>query len=178
MPKSPYAASKQVTEILSKLYTQTFGLEVVALRYFNVYGPGQSPDSAYAAAIPIFLRKMITRQPVVIFGDGGQTRDFVFVGDVVRANLMAADHPAAAGQVINICSGAETSLLDLLRVMNRLFPNSPPYMLTEPRSGDIYKSLGNPALAEQLIGFKAKTKLESGLERTADWYKKVLARHG
>jgi UDP-N-acetylglucosamine/UDP-N-acetyl-alpha-D-glucosaminouronate 4-epimerase len=168
-PLSPYAASKCVCEMLGAFNTQAFGLEVVTLRYFNVYGPLQRPDSMYAAAIPIFLRQMLNGNPVTIFGDGRQTRDFVFIDDVVRANLLAADHPAAAGQIINICSGAETSLLDLLDLLYKLLPDAPRNVFDKPRKGDIYKSLGSAELAEHVIGFKAQTDLANGLKATLNW---------
>lgn len=170
-PMSPYAVSKRVDEMYAALYTQSFGFEVAALRYFNVYGPRQRPDSMYAAAVPIFIRRMMDGKPVTVFGDGGQTRDLIFVGDVVRANLIAAEHPAAPGQVFNVCTGRETRLLDLLEVIHKLFPNSPEHVFAEPRAGDIYKSLGSPMRAEQTIGFKAQTKLADGLKETAEWMK-------
>lgn len=168
-PMSPYAVSKRVTEMLGALYTQSFALEVVALRYFNVYGPRQRPDSMYAAAIPIFLRRMIENRPVTVFGDGGQTRDFVFIDDVVRANLIAAEHPAAAGQIFNVCSGYEASLLKLLGVIHELFPDAPDHVFDEPRMGDIYRSFGSTEFAENLIGYKAQIDLANGLKKTADW---------
>lgn len=168
-PMSPYAVSKRVDEMYAALYTQSFGLEAAALRYFNVYGPRQRPDSMYAAAVPIFIRRLRDDKPVTIFGDGGQTRDLIFVGDVVRANLIAAQHPAAAGQVFNICTGLETRVNDLVNVLYQLFPSAPKAVYTEPRAGDIYKSLGSPAKAEQMIGFKPQVSLADGLRETVKW---------
>ena len=120
-PLSPYAVSKRVDEMFTQLYTQSFGLEVVALRYFNVYGPRQRPDSMYAAAVPIFIRCLRDNKPVTVFGDGGQTRDLIFVGDVVRANLIASEHPWAPGKILNICTGESTCILDLLDVLYPTF---------------------------------------------------------
>jgi len=168
-PFSPYAVSKRVDEIFAQLYTNSFGLEVVALRYFNVYGPRQRPDSVYAAAVPIFIRRLRDGKPITIFGDGGQTRDLIFVGDVARANIIASEHPSAAGKIFNICTGHSTRILDLLDVLFRLFPNSPKPVFAPPRAGDIHKSLGCPDRAEELIGFKAETSLADGLEETVDW---------
>jgi UDP-glucose 4-epimerase len=168
-PLSPYAVSKRVDEMFAQLYTNSFGLEVAALRYFNVYGPRQRPDSMYAAAVPIFIRRLRDGKSVTIFGDGNQTRDLIFVGDVVRANLIASEHPSATGKVFNICTGQSTRLLDLLDVLFKLFPNSPKSVLGPPRAGDIYKSLGCPDKAEELIGFKAQTSLADGLKETVDW---------
>ncbi len=168
-PLSPYAASKSADELYAAMYTRAFGLEVVALRYFNVYGPRQRPDSMYAAAVPIFIRRRLDNKPVTVYGDGKQTRDLIFVRDVAQANLMAAEHPAAPGQVFNICTGRETAILDLLDVLDTLCPGSPAPVFAEPRPGDIYKSLGSPAKALNLLGFRADTSLRDGLKATLEW---------
>jgi UDP-glucose 4-epimerase len=166
---SPYAASKRVDEIYAQMYTQAFGLDVVALRYFNVYGPRQRPDSMYAAAVPIFVRRLLDGKPVTIFGDGGQTRDLINVRDVVRANLVASEHPAAPGQVFNVCTGQETRLLDLLEVLYDLFPGAPEPVFAEPRAGDIYRSVGSPEFTTRTIGFQAEVSLDEGLKETVAW---------
>jgi nucleoside-diphosphate-sugar epimerase len=166
---SPYAASKQVTEIYAGVYARAYGLPVIALRYFNVYGPRQSPDSDYAAAIPIFIRRMLDDEAPTVYGDGYQRRDFVYVKDVVRANLLAAEAPEAAGQAFNVCSGKETSLIDLLEVLAEVLPGSPPPQFAPPRSGDIYRSLGDPSLAVRTLGFTAETSLADGLAETVAW---------
>jgi UDP-N-acetylglucosamine/UDP-N-acetyl-alpha-D-glucosaminouronate 4-epimerase len=168
-PQSPYAASKQMTEILAALYTRALGLEVAALRYFNVYGPRQRPDTQYAAAVPIFIRQLRSGRAPTIFGDGTQTRDLVFVGDVVRANLAAAEHPAAPGEVFNICTGLSNSILDLLEALYQLIPGAPPPVFAEPRPGDIHASVGNPAKAKSLLGFAAESSLLTGLKKTLEW---------
>lgn len=163
-PLSPYAVSKRVDELYAELYTRSFGLDVVALRYFNVYGPRQRPDSMYAAAVPIFARRLLDGKSITIYGDGGQTRDLVYVGDVVRANLLASEHPDAPGQVFNICTGDEIRVIDLVEVLMDLFPNAPAPEFAPPRAGDIYRSVGSPAKAEKILGFKAQTSLEEGLK--------------
>jgi UDP-glucose 4-epimerase len=168
-PKSPYAVSKRVDEMYAELFTNSFGFEVVALRYFNVYGPRQRPDSMYAAAVPIFARRLLDHKPVTIFGDGGQTRDLINVHDVVRANLLASEHPNAAGQIFNICTGVETRLLDLLDVMYELLPNSPTHELAAPRQGDIYRSVGSPQKAADVMSFRAGVSLADGLKEVIDW---------
>jgi len=168
-PLSPYAASKCVDEIYGQLYTTSFGLEVVGLRYFNVYGPRQSPDSQYAAAVPIFIRRLLENKPITIFGDGGQTRDLIFVGDVARANLMAAAHPSAPGRVFNICTGQETRINDLIEILQDLFPSAPMPEFAEPRAGDIYRSIGSPQKAADLLGFRAGVSLAEGLRQTVEW---------
>lgn len=168
-PRSPYAVSKRVDEMYAELFTGSFGFEVVALRYFNVYGPRQRPDSMYAAAVPIFARRLLDNKPVTVFGDGGQTRDLINVHDVVCANLIASEHPNAAGNVFNICTGVETRLLDLLDVMYELLPNAPEPEFAAPRAGDIYRSVGSPQKAAQVMGFRAQVSLVDGLKETVDW---------
>jgi UDP-glucose 4-epimerase len=168
-PKSPYAVSKRVDEMYADLFTNSFDFEVVALRYFNVYGPRQRPDSMYAAAVPIFARRLLDGKPVTVFGDGGQTRDLINIHDVVRANLLASEHPGAAGKVFNVCTGIETRLLDLIEVLYDLFPNAPVPEFAAPRSGDIYRSVGSPQKALDVMGFKAQVSLEDGLREVVEW---------
>ncbi|MCK6582080.1 MAG: NAD-dependent epimerase/dehydratase family protein [Anaerolineales bacterium] len=160
---SPYAVSKRVDELYGQLYTTSFNFEVVALRYFNVYGPRQRPDSMYAAAVPIFIRRMLDNKPITIFGDGGQSRDLVNVRDVVRANLLAAEHPAAPGQIFNVCTGVETRLLDLIDILYDIFPDAPKHIHAEPRAGDIYRSIGTPKKIMDMLGFKPQVSLADGL---------------
>ena len=169
-PVSPYALSKQVNELYARLYTQTFNLPVTALRYFNVYGPRQRPDSDYAAAISIFTRRLVNGEPITIYGDGKQSRDFIFVKDVVCANLMAAESNAA-GEAFNICTGRETSLLDLLEELSEISPRQPEVRFDAPRPGDIYRSYGNPEKAAAMLGFRAQTTLANGLAQTVEWMK-------
>lgn len=168
-PMSAYAVSKCADEMYGALYSRSFGLEVCSLRYFNVYGPRQRPDSMYAAAVPIFIRRLLDKKAVTIFGDGKQTRDLIYVGDVVRANLIAAEHPAAAGQVLNICTGQATGILELLDVLRRIFPRVAAPAFAGRRAGDIYASVGSAAKAEEIIGFRASTALEEGLRATVQW---------
>ncbi|HEY3313384.1 MAG TPA: SDR family oxidoreductase [Anaerolineales bacterium] len=170
-PLSPYAVSKRVDELYAELYTRSFGLDVVALRYFNVYGPRQRPDSMYAAAVPIFARRLIDGQPITIYGDGGQTRDLVYVGDIVRANLAASVHSAAPGQVFNICSGDEIRVIDLVEVLMDLFPAAAAPVFSSARPGDIYRSVGSPRKAAEIIGFRPLTSLADGLKAVVDWMK-------
>jgi UDP-glucose 4-epimerase len=168
-PLSPYATSKLVDELYAALYTQSLGMEVCALRYFNVFGPRQRPDTQYAAAVPIFIRQLLGREAPTIFGDGGQTRDLIFVGDIVRANLLAAEHPAAAGEVLNVCTGRKTRILDLVESLYELIPGAPAPQFAAPRSGDIYESVGSPAKAQSMLGFAAETSLQAGLKETVAW---------
>ncbi len=169
-PLSPYALSKQVNEQYARLYTRTFNLPVTSLRYFNVYGPRQRPDSAYAAAISIFSRRLVNGEPITLYGDGRQSRDFIFVKDVVRANLLAAGSDSA-GEVFNICTGSETTLLDLVETLSEISPRQPEVRFEARRAGDIYRSLGDPGKAAAILGFRAGTSLEIGLAQTMEWMK-------
>lgn len=168
-PLSPYAASKLIDEILARLYTDQLGLDVVALRYFNVYGPRQNPKSDYAAVIPIFIRRLLDEEEPVVYGDGGQTRDFIYVADVVRANLLAADSRSAAGQAVNVCSGQETSLLDLIGILSKLFNREIQPEFQETRAGDIYRSVGDPSLSGEVLEFAPQVSLPEGLQATLAW---------
>jgi UDP-glucose 4-epimerase len=166
---SPYAASKNVNEIMAGLFTRAYDFEVTCLRYFNVFGPRQRPDSQYAAAIPLFIRKCLEDKPITIFGDGGQTRDLIFIDDVVKANLIAAEHKDAPGKVFNVCTGRETRIMDLIEELQALFPNAKNPIFVEPRPGDIYRSAGSPMKALKELGFHAETTLAEGLKATVAW---------
>jgi UDP-glucose 4-epimerase len=141
----------------------------VALRYFNVYGPRQNPESDYAAVIPIFIKKILAGENPTIYGDGGQSRDFVFIDDIVRANLLAAESNQAAGRVINICSGIEINLLQLVENLSTIFGREVQPNFARERPGDIYRSSGDPALAENILEFKPQMDLETGLRKTVSW---------
>jgi UDP-glucose 4-epimerase len=169
MSLSPYAASKRVNEIYADLYTRTTEMGVTALRYFNVYGPRQSPASDYAAVIPIFIHRLLEGKAARIHGDGLQSRDFVFVEDIARANLIAADRPQAAGEIINICSGEEITILDILNTLREIIPDTPEPAYGPPRPGDIYRSVGDPSRAERILNFRPRTGLDEGLRETVDW---------
>ena len=169
-PLSPYALSKQVNELYAGLHSRVFGLPTVALRYFNVYGPRQRPDSDYAAAIPIFINRLIARQPIIIHGDGKQSRDFIYVKDVVRANLLAAEFEAS-GKAFNVCTGCETTLLDLVKVLTEISGANPQVSFDPPRAGDIRRSVGNPKKAADQLKFQAEVSLAEGLAETMKWMK-------
>jgi UDP-glucose 4-epimerase len=170
-PLSPYATSKYISEILSQMYTHQLGLEVVAMRYFNIFGPRQNPDSDYAAVIPRFIQKMILSEIPLIYGDGNQSRDFVFISDVVRANLLAGQADTAPGQVINVCGGMEISVMDLLKTLSHVFDRDIDPIFKDSREGDIYRSVGDVSLAREVLGFQPETSLRSGLEATVEWMK-------
>lgn len=169
-PLSPYALSKQIGEQYMRFYWRLFGLPTVSLRYYNVYGPRQRPDSPYAAAIPLFAHRLLRGEPLTVYGDGKQSRDFIFVEDVVRANLLAAAS-AVNGEELNVCTGVETSVLDLVQALAAYADRAPEVHFAPPRPGDIYRSLGDSSKAERLIGFRAQVPLEQGLRQTLDWMK-------
>ncbi len=166
---SPYAASKLTNETYAGLYTRALCLPVVSLRYFNVYGPRQSSESDYAAVVPIFIRHLLDKQPPTIYGDGHQKRDFINVSDVVRANILAAESPQAAGKIFNICTGQGISLLDLIETLSEIILDGPVPLFAPPRAGDIYISLGDPTHAAQALGFRAQVSLAEGLAETSGW---------
>lgn len=168
-PMSPYGVSKRVTEIYAELYTRSFGLDVVALRYFNVYGPRQRPDSMYAAAVPIFTRKLVDGQQVTIFGDGLQSRDLVYVGDIVRANIIASQHPNAPGEIFNISSGTEITINELVGTLLEHFPGAAPVSYQPARAGDIYRSLGDTHKTRSTLGYSTITSLKDGLKAVVSW---------
>lgn len=171
-PLFPYAAEKMANEMDAQVFTH-LGLEVVALRLFNVYGPRQRPDSPYAAVIPAFLSRWMQGKPPVVYGDGTQTRDFIFVRDVARAFWLAVQARHAAGQVFNVCSGQGTSLLDLLRQMRPLFSEVPEPVFAPPRPGDIPHSVGDFSRARDVLGFRPRVSLEEGLRMTLDWMRRT-----
>jgi UDP-glucose 4-epimerase len=170
-PISPYAAAKLAGEFYCQAFTATYGLETVALRYFNVFGPRQDPQGAYAAVIPKFIVEMLAGRRPTIFGDGKQSRDFVYVGDVVAANLLAAEAPKAIGRTINVASGRQWSLLDLVAMMNRILQTDLQPILAAPRVGDVRDSLADISLAAELLEYQPKVSLEEGLRRTIEFFR-------
>jgi UDP-glucose 4-epimerase len=169
-PLSPYAVAKLAGEHYCAAFTEVYGLETVRLRYFNVFGPRQTPDSPYAAVIPLFIRALTSGDRPVIHGDGGQSRDFTFVDDVVQANLRAAAAPGVAGQVFNVACGRRTSLLELLGHLNTLLSTSVAPVHTEPRPGDVRHSQADIGRACDLLGYRPTTDIPAGLRRCLDWW--------
>ncbi|MFH1531291.1 MAG: NAD-dependent epimerase/dehydratase family protein [Pseudomonadota bacterium] len=169
-PISPYGLHKHMCEQLGALYTAERGLDVVALRFFNVYGPRQDPAGEYAAVVPKFIEAMAAGGAPTIYGDGTQTRDFCFVDDVARALRMAVDAVAAPGRVVNIGAGSETSLLDLVAAINQALGAGIAPRFAPPRAGDIHRSCADVSRARALLGFTAAVGLEEGLGRAlAHW---------
>lgn len=169
-PLSPYAASKLAGEHVVTAWAKSRGLDGVNLRFFNVYGVGQSPDSEYAAVIPAFAKRLSSGQPPVVYGDGGQTRDFVHVNDVVTALLLAASaEEALGGATINIGSGTSISIEELALLMAKICEVEGLRPIHETaRPGDIRESLCDPSLAARVLGFEATVPLEQGLRQLLD----------
>jgi UDP-glucose 4-epimerase len=170
-PLSPYAAGKLAGESMLATWSRAFGLETVALRYFNVYGPRQADDSPYSGVIAQFLRRILAGRAPTIFGDGEQSRDFVFVADVVRANLLAMERPLEAGAVINIGTGNRVTIRSLARTLARLADSAVEPVHEPAREGDVLHSLASIERARSWLGFQPSVELEEGLRRTLDWYR-------
>ncbi len=166
-PISPYAASKVMNEELAEVFGRCYGLETVGLRYFNVYGPRQTPEGPYAAVLPRFFRACLAGEAPVIYGDGAQSRDFTFVEDAVEANLLAAGAPAeACGRAYNVALGERTTVAELAERVREAVGSGLPARHEPPRPGDVPHSQADPAAAEARLGFRARTGLREGLERT------------
>ncbi|HEX9370841.1 MAG TPA: NAD-dependent epimerase/dehydratase family protein [Roseiflexaceae bacterium] len=165
-PLSPYAATKLAAEQAGRLYSRLYGLEAVALRFFNVYGPRQDPASPYAAVVPRFVAALRGGQQPTIYGDGGQSRDFVFVGDVVRALWVAATAPGIAGEVFNVGRGEARSVLDLAHTIGALLGVDVRPQFAPPRDGEVRHSRADVARFAERAGFRAATSLRAGLEAT------------
>ena len=173
-PLSPYAVGKLVGEYYCSVFSSVFGLETIALRYFNVFGPHQDPASQYAAAIPAFVTAILRDQPPTIYGDGEQTRDFTYIDNVVEANLLAARAKETHGQVVNCACGEAITVNAIIRAINELLGKNvrPNYVPSRP--GDVKHSLADITAAKKLIGFKPVVLFHEGLEKSIHWYRKNL----
>jgi nucleoside-diphosphate-sugar epimerase len=174
-PMSPYAVQKLTGELLCGVFTRIYGLETVALRYFNVFGPRQDPLSEYAAVIPRFLTALIEKRRPIVFGDGEQTRDFTYITNVVRANLLAASSPAAVGYAMNIGCGQQVSLNTVLRLAGELLGVTVNAEYREPRAGDVRDSLADISLAQRLLGYEPTISFREGLMHTLDALSRPIA---
>jgi nucleoside-diphosphate-sugar epimerase len=172
-PLSPYAAHKITGEYYCRILSQLYGLETVSLRYFNVFGPRQDPQSEYAAVIPKFITAMLAGEAPTIFGDGTQSRDFSHVDNVIAANLAACVAPqAAVGETFNIACGGRITLLDLVAVINRLLDRQIAPRFAPARQGDVLHSQADIAKAQRLLGWTPKVDFAAGIERTIAWYRR------
>jgi len=170
-PLSPYACAKLAGETFARVFAVTLGLPTISLRYFNVFGPRQNPDSAYAAVVPRFARALLERRRPQVFGDGHQSRDFTFVDNVVQANLDACTRGEGRGEAINIACGERYSLMNLLDELASLTGQTPDPEMLPPRPGDVRHSQASIDRARRLLGFSVQTGFREGLERTVQYYR-------
>ena len=168
-PESPYAISKIAGEYYARVYSSLYGLEVVCLRYFNVFGPRQDPSSPYSGVISIFAERMLAGAAPTVFGDGGQSRDFVYVDNVVEANMRACAMPGIAGRVYNIGCGRSASLLELVAALNRVLGTAIEPEFAPARPGDVRISLADITRAQRELGYEPVVHFEEGLEQTLAW---------
>lgn len=177
-PLSPYAVTKLVNELYAKVYGDLYGMELIGLRYFNVFGRRQRPDGAYAAAIPRFIQAFIAGESPVIHGDGGQTRDFTYIENVIQANRLAVEveNPQALNQVYNVAYGAGTSVVDLVEMIRAALKNHLDHVSEVPvefgpgRRGDVRDSLADISKARELLGYRPSHSIREGLEEAIGWY--------
>jgi UDP-glucose 4-epimerase len=170
-PRSPYAVQKLAGEQYCLAYWHCHGLETTVLRYFNVFGPRQDPKSQYAAVVPAFITRVLAGERPTIFDDGEQTRDFTYVENNVRANLLAATHPRAVGEIFNIACGTSCSLLGLLGEINDLCGTAIEPVFAPPRPGDVRHSRADVSKARELLGYEPTVELREGLRRAIDHFR-------
>ena len=175
MPLSPYAAAKLAGEYYCQAFYHTYGLETVGLRYFNVFGPRQAPDSPYSAVIPLFVTQMLAGKKPTIYGDGQQSRDFTFIKNVINANLTAATAENVAGKIINIANGKRITLLALLRILNKQLRTDIDPIHAPPRAGDIIDSMADNSLARKLLNYEVEVDIEEGLQRSVNYYRETTS---
>jgi UDP-glucose 4-epimerase len=175
-PLSPYAAGKAAGELYCQAFWHTFGLETVAIRYFNVFGPRQDPNSQYSAVIPLWITAILAGRQPIIYGDGRQSRDFSFVGNVVYANLLAADAANVAGRTINAADGRSIDLLTLLDMLNRLLGTNIKPQFAPARVGDVRESQADITLARKLLAYEPQVDFEEGLRRSIDYYRTIAGK--
>ncbi len=172
-PISPYAVAKLASERYMISFYRCYGLETVALRYFNIFGPRQDPSSPYSGVLAKFVTQMLSGQQPTIFGDGEQSRDFTYIDNAVEANLLACRAPAgqAAGKVFNVATGRQVTLNETFKLLQGLTSYSGSPIYGAERGGDIKHSLADISLAEEHLGYKPKVSFEDGLRKTVDWYR-------
>jgi len=170
-PISPYAVSKLAGEHYGYTFTKTFGLEVTSLRYFNVFGPRQNPESKYSAVIPIFIYKMLKDESPVIEGDGKQSRDFTYVDNVVDANLAAAEADGVAGEAINVACQKTHSVLTIIKLLNSFMGTSIKTEYADSRPGDVRQTMADISKMKRLLGISPEVDFETGLKKTLEWFR-------
>ena len=176
LPKSPYAADKLSAEFYCRAFSEVYDLETACLRYFNVFGPRQDPDSQYSAVIPLFINAILQGKSPTVFGDGKQSRDFTYVANNVTANLQAAHAPGVMkGEVYNVACGGEFSLLDLIESINSILGSNVEPSFAPPRIGDVLHSCADISKASERFGYDPQIGFREGLEKTVAFYTQELA---
>lgn len=177
-PLSPYAVSKLAGEFYMKCFYKLHGLETVTLRYFNVFGPRQDPNSQYAAVIPKFITAVLSGKKPIVYGDGEQSRDFTFIEDLVQGIYKACHADRAPGQVLNVACGRRTSLNQLLEYLQELSGSEVNAEYTAPRAGDVRDSFASIDRARELLGYEPRFSMAQGLEKTFSWYRELAEKKG
>jgi UDP-glucose 4-epimerase len=172
-PISPYGVSKVAGEFYCRVWSELFGLETVVLRYFNIFGPRQNPETQYAAVIPKFISAALDSQPPTIYGDGEQSRDFTYVENVVFANWLAIQSSSVSGQVFNVACGEQTTVNQLAGLINEVAGSNLKPVHTEQRPGDVPHSYADIARAKRLLGYEPRIDLKGGLRKTVEYFKKM-----
>jgi len=172
---SPYAAAKLAGEFYCQSYFHSFGLETVGIRYFNVFGPRQDPNSPYSAVIPLFVSRILSGEQPSIYGDGLQSRDFTYVANIVRGNILASEVPSIGGRIFNIADGRRTTLLQLLELLAKLLGKEITPVFLPPRVGDVRESLADISLARKVLGYEPIVGLEEGIRQTIDYYRQIVS---
>jgi nucleoside-diphosphate-sugar epimerase len=170
-PLSPYALQKYAGEQYCRLFHQLYGLDTISLRYFNIFGPKQDPNSLYSAVIPKFIDALIHDRPPTVYGDGEQSRDFTYIENVVQANLLAMSAERLHGEAVNIACGKRTSLNQLLNVLKEILGSRQSPIYEEPRKGDVRDSLADIRKGKELINYEPTVGIEIGLEKTVDFFR-------
>src|ERR1051326_3135471 len=171
-PLSPYAVAKLVGEYYCQVFSRVYSLETVALRYFNVFGPRQDPSSQYSGVVSRFISALFSGEQPIIYGDGEQSRDFTYVSNVIKANLLAAESVAAVGRVINVANGRSVTINQVLELLKQLTGKTDVTAeYAAPRAGDVRDSLADLTLARSLLGYEPSVNLEEGMRLTLDWWK-------
>lgn len=173
-PLSPYAVQKMTAEHYLRVFYELYGFETVSLRYFNVFGPRQDPNSEYAAVIPRFIKALVTGAQPTVYGDGEQSRDFTYVDNVVYGNLLAVEAPEAPGKTMNLACGGQQTLNQLLDILRRITDSATEALYTDPRPGDVRHSWANISLSEQTLNYKTQVPLEEGLSKTVAYFRSVF----
>lgn len=177
VPISPYGVSKYVGELYAQTFGRCYGLENVCLRYFNIFGPRQDPDSPYSGVLSRFATAFLDSTQPVVFGDGEQTRDFTYVDNAVAANILASEAPTASGRTFNIGTGHSVSLNQVLQMLQKISGKTLEAKYEAPRDGDIRDSLADIRLAQESLGYEPSVHFEEGLQRTFAWYQAQHAKN-